>query len=350
MSNPINRVFESFTPTEEQKEKMYREMMKKKINANNHEPTRYRKRKGWSLYLAASVLVVVVCVYVFSSANSDNTAFALYEYETNTELTSAEAALSTGAIDDHGSMAGNLLQFTVQGKSIEKIRFSVKNQYLSFTDWTESRPNHSVEKQFSINYGERESDYGFLLIEWMPERTISELTNKAESTIASLTEDLRSDIIVMEIEFENGTNITKALYINIQASGKVAVHLQDYTVTDKDAFIHKPIHNDRMPRKKPDKIIDPNANAKYSQYEIQAAEKVAQKYYAKFPEARQIVKINVVNYLMQLSSYIADEYKDWEIIAFEAYEKSMYPNEAARHIILAREDASKEWAVINEGY
>ncbi|MUT68353.1 hypothetical protein [Paenibacillus sp. NEAU-GSW1] len=351
MSDPIKGVFESITPTEQQKAKMYREIMNSHKKSQNIEPIRYRKRGGWLKYLAASVFVILVSTYAFTLLNKENTAFALYAYETNTELTSTGAELSTGMIDDSGSMKGNLLQFSVKGKNIEDIRFSVKHQYMDFTDWTENRPSHSMEKQFTIAYGDRSSDYEYLVVDWKPELTIRELTDHSNRTIAGLAEQLRSDIIVMEIAFTNGTTATKALYVTIQTNGKVMVKLQDYSVTDNDFFILKPSQVP-LPIRKPEKVIEPNeyADAKYSEVEIQTAEKVAHKYYAKFPKDREIVKINYMKDVKHLSSFISDEYKNWQIIAFEAYEKSMYPDAAARHIVLAREDASKEWIVINEGY
>jgi hypothetical protein len=50
-----------------------------------------------------------------------------------------------------------------------------------------------------------------------------------------------------------------------------------------------------------------------------------------------------------LSHGVPDEYKDWQVIAFKAYEKSMSPD-IGRTILLARKTSMQQWIVINEGY
>ncbi|WDC83384.1 hypothetical protein PL321_11560 [Caloramator sp. mosi_1] len=164
----------------------------------------------------------------------------VYAYGENVEITNNGVMLSTGVINDNGEMKGQLMQLYVKGKNIEKIRFSCKNQYIDFTDWTESRSNFSMEKQFTIHYGKKVSDYDYLVVNWNPENTIRELTDKKNNSIVKLSPKLRNDIIVMEITFMNGKKETKAVVINIRDDGKIFAKLQDYVVDPKDDFVLNP--------------------------------------------------------------------------------------------------------------
>ncbi|WP_160396134.1 hypothetical protein [Paenibacillus sp. MMS18-CY102] len=350
MSDPINRLFKSLTPTAQQKERMLLEIKKRSIEDQKPAFSHKRRRGGWVKYLTAAVLVVILSVFTLSYINEEDTAFALYVYNTGTELTSSGVEIATGIINDNHSMRGELVQFNVKGNNINSIRFSIQNQYMDFTDWTETRSNYSMEKQFTVVYGSHASEYSSLVVNWNPKLTIQALNSHPDRTIASLNEQLRTDRIVMEITYSTGTKATKALDMAIQEDGKIFAKLRDYVVTEKDQFVLNPQVKPTEPAKLPDNRYEPsNDHAKYSKIEIDAAAKLAQEYYAKFPEDRQIVKISYTENVQLLSSYIQDEYKAWQIITFDAYEKSMYPN-TARHIFIAREDATKEWTVINEGY
>lgn len=66
-------------------------------------------------------------------------------------------------------------------------------------DWTEKRDEFGLAQNFTVSYGEDESEYYYLLIDWVPNATIRELTDNANSTIAALPQELREDVIVMEI-------------------------------------------------------------------------------------------------------------------------------------------------------
>lgn len=78
-------------------------------------------------------------------------------------------------------------------------------------DWTEKRDEYGNAQNFTVAYGEDESEYYYLTINWVPNAIIRELTDNEDSKIATLPEEMRNDIIVMEITFENGKKATKAI-------------------------------------------------------------------------------------------------------------------------------------------
>lgn len=159
------------------------------------------------------------------------------EYETGSEITPAEAVISTGTIDDTGEMTGHPLMFYLSGENIKSIRFSCKNQFIDFRDWTQKRDEYGETQNFTVIYGKNKKEYNSLLIDWVPENTIRELTDNDSSTITGLPENLRNDIIVMEITFENGKTLTKAVTVRLLDDGRFSAAFDDYTITENDEFI-----------------------------------------------------------------------------------------------------------------
>jgi hypothetical protein len=170
-----------------------------------------------------------------------------YAYGTEEEITPAGAVMSTGTISDSGEMTGHPLMFFLAGKDIATVRFSCKNQMLNFVDWTEKRDEYGNAQNFTVPYGEDEDEYYFLLIDWVPTGTIRELTDHADSTIAALPEELREDVIVMEITFENGKTATKAITVSLLDDGTFFAAFHDYNVSDADAFVDRP-DSEAIPR------------------------------------------------------------------------------------------------------
>lgn len=80
----------------------------------------------------------------------------------------------------------------------------------------------------------------YLLIDWVPNATIRELTDNASSTIAALPQELREDVIVMEITFENGKTLTKAITVSLLEDGTFFAKFDDYEITAEDSFIDRP--------------------------------------------------------------------------------------------------------------
>lgn len=107
-------------------------------------------------------------------------------------------------------------------------------------DWTEKRDEFGLAQNFTVSYGEDESEYYYLLIDWVPNATIRELTDNASSTIAALPQELREDVIVMEITFENGKTLTKAITVSLLEDGTFFAKFDDYEITAEDSFIDRP--------------------------------------------------------------------------------------------------------------
>ena len=162
-----------------------------------------------------------------------------YAHGTDEEITQAGAVINTGTISDSGEMTGHPLMFYLSGKDISTVRFSCKNQQINFMDWTEKRDEFGLAQNFTVSYGEDESEYYYLLIDWVPNATIRELTDNANSTIAALPQGLREDVIVLEIAFENGKTLTKAITVSLLEDGTFFAKFDDYKITAEDSFIDR---------------------------------------------------------------------------------------------------------------
>lgn len=170
-----------------------------------------------------------------------------YAYGTDEEITQAGAVINTGTINDSGEMTGHPLMFYLSGKDISTVRFSCKNQQINFMDWTEKRDEFGLAQNFTVSYGEDESKYYYLLIDWVPNATIRELTDNANSTISTLPKELREDVIVMEIVFENGKALTKAITVSLLDDGTFFAAFNNYEITAEDSFVARP-DSESIPR------------------------------------------------------------------------------------------------------
>lgn len=162
-----------------------------------------------------------------------------YAYGTGQELTDAGAVMDTGRISDDGEMKGHPLMFYLSGENIERVRFSCKNQQIDFRDWTEKRDEYGDAQNFTVSYGADNSEYSYLLVDWVPDATIQELTDHRDTTIKTLPENLREDIIVLEITFANGKKLVKAITISLLNDGTFFATFGDYSISDKDTFVNR---------------------------------------------------------------------------------------------------------------
>ena len=195
---------------------------------------RYRK----SALAAVVAIILLAGSAVFFLSMPDMTVTAC-EYESGSEITPAEAVISTGTIDDTGEMTGHPLMFYLSGENIKSVRFSCKNQFIDFRDWTQKRDEYGEAQNFTVIYGKNKKEYSSLLIDWVPENTIRELTDNSSSTIAGLSENLKNDIIVMEITFENGRKAIKAVTVKLLDDGRFSAAFDDYAITESDKFIKR---------------------------------------------------------------------------------------------------------------
>lgn len=186
---------------------------------------------------------IVMCVLIWGAIilfPSGEGTIIVYAYGTDEEITAAGAVMGTGTISDTGEMRGKPLMFYLTGEDIATVRFSCRNQMLYFMDWTEKRDGYGNAQNFTVTYGENESEYYFLTIDWVPNATIRELTDNAGSSIASLPDELREDIIVMEITFGNGKMVTKAVTVSLQNDGTFFASFDNYEIRDSDTFVSRP--------------------------------------------------------------------------------------------------------------
>ena len=127
----------------------------------------FRTAFGKSIIAAALVLCLLAGGIMLLSLPVDM-AITVYAYGTNEEITASGAVLQTGTITDSGSMSGHPLMFYLTGEDIASVRFSCKNQQLYFMDWTEKREEYGLAQNFTVPYGEDESEYYYLTVDWTP--------------------------------------------------------------------------------------------------------------------------------------------------------------------------------------
>lgn len=188
--------------------------------------------------IAASIcLVIGVAVFL----HTDNSvSFTVYAYESNGRLTNGKAMLMPGRISDSGEMRGRPLMFYILGNEIESIRFSCKNEWISFVDWTEQRGDYGLSKNFTVAYGSQEEDYYYLVVDWEPNNLIRKLTENQDIGISDLPQDEKEDLIVMEVTYLNGEAETAAIWIKLNSRGEFEVFIDSYQITEKDGFVFQP--------------------------------------------------------------------------------------------------------------
>ena len=169
---------------------------------------------------------------------SNNFSVKVYAGDSDKEITSTEVILDTGFIDDVGSCKGFLGFLKIDGIDIETVRFSCKNQYIEFIDFKKKRPEYGYASNCTISFGEDESEYDGLCFNWN-NKDIMYLTNDERSDIASLPKKLKEDVIVMQIKYLNGSEETKAIYINVLDNGDVSAKCTNYKITKNDEFVFR---------------------------------------------------------------------------------------------------------------
>ncbi len=219
--------------------------------AENYEPSQkkncfFKRPFGRAMVAAVLALCLIVGgIGVFSPF--DGMVVTAYAHGTDEEITAAGAVINTGTISNTGEMTGHPLMFYLSGKDIVTVRFSCKNQQINFMDWTEKRDEYGNAQNFTVTYGEDSSEYYYLTVDWIPDSIIRELTDNPESTIATLPDEFREDIIVMEITFANGKTATKAITVSLLDDGTFFAAFNDYEIKETDNFV-KQIDSIAIPR------------------------------------------------------------------------------------------------------
>lgn len=201
------------------------------------------RRRGHSPALRAAAAAVLCLVIggtgIFSQLGAGVEVNA-YAQETGEEIPAAGAVIGTGSISDDGEMKGKPLFFYLAGEKIKQVRFSCKNQQISFMDWTETREEFGLAQNFTVPYGEDESQYYYLLIDWVPNAVSQTLRENPDMTITKLPQEMREDLIVMEVSFLNGKTETKAISVWLMDDGTVFASFGDYEITGQDSFVRRP--------------------------------------------------------------------------------------------------------------
>lgn len=188
--------------------------------------------------IAAGICLIIGATVFLHTDNS--VSITVYAYESNGRLTNGKAMLMPGRISDSGEMRGRPLMFYILGNEIESIRFSCKNEWISFVDWTEQRGDYGYSKNFTVAYGSQEEDYYYLVVDWEPNNLIRKLTENHDIGISDLSQDEKEDIIVMEVTYLNGEAETAAIWIKLNNSGEFEVFIDSYQITEKDRFVFQP--------------------------------------------------------------------------------------------------------------
>lgn len=197
----------------------------------------YRKIRLFSA-IAASICLMISTVALLLKDNQN--LITVYAYGSNEMLVNGKAMLMPGGISDNGEMRGHPLMFYVLGNEIESIRFSCKNEWISFVDWTEQRGDYGLSKNFTVEYGRQEEDYYYLVVDWVPQNVIRKLTDNQSIQISDLSQDEKEDIIVMEITYLNGKTETAAIWIKLNSEGKFEAFIDKYQITEEDGFVYQP--------------------------------------------------------------------------------------------------------------
>ena len=195
--------------------------------------------------VAAVLAMCLLAGGILFLSPTDDVTITAYAYGTNEEITASGAVLMTGTITDSGVMQGHPLMFYLTGEDIASVRFSCKNQQLYFMDWTEKREEYGLAQNFTVLYGEDESEYYYLTVDWTPNATIQKLHEG--STIQTLPDELREDLIVMEITFADGKKAVKAITVSLLDDGTFFAVFDDYRVTGQDFFLNRP-DSEAIPR------------------------------------------------------------------------------------------------------
>lgn len=164
---------------------------------------------------------------------------AAYAQGTDQRLTAAGAVLRAGSITNQGSMKGKPLMFYLSGPPIRQVRFSCKNQKINFMDWTETRPEFGDAQNFTVPYGPDTEQYYYLLVDWVPDQTVQAL-HDPDMRIADLPPELREDIIVLEIQFADGSQEVKAVAVQLTEKGEFFASFGEYQIAEGDDFVRRP--------------------------------------------------------------------------------------------------------------
>lgn len=332
-----------------------------------YEYKRYRRlhRRIWQFGIAAAGICIAIVIAAWLSHGSQPSV-TVYACDSDLQLTVRQPVLLPGEINDNGRMKGHPLMFYVLGSGIEQIRFSCKNEWISFMDWTEQRDDFGLGKNFTVPYGEQEEDYYYLMVDWVPENIIRKLTDNKDIGLEDLQPEEKEDVIVMEITYLNGENETLAVNIRLNAEGQFTAYVSNYKITDEDEFVFR---QDSLPIARECSMADiseenseeqfdrPNMTEEVSenseviivtltQEELDRIEETIENYYI-------YIHRSIIDYVQVTdpeSPFFRErfiEYEADEVVVFEVYVEE---SEVNRFITIGSKDGWITCDVLDEGY
>ena len=196
--------------------------------------------RPWQRKLVAAVVALCLLaggLWALSPSGAMNV--TAYAVDSNQPITANGVVLDTGTISDSGEMTHHPLLFCLDGAEMKSVRFSCKNQELDYRDCTEQRDEYGQAQNFVVEYGSNTEEYPYLLIDWVPDKTIRALTDNEDMTIAKLPESAE-DVIVLEVTYANDQTDAKPLPSPSQDNGQFFAKFVNYTITDADTFVKRP--------------------------------------------------------------------------------------------------------------
>lgn len=234
---------EQFTPSFSGKKASAGRSVSADLLAATHKKAAFRRHHPGASHpflRAAAAAALALCLFIAGISilsPSGKMTVTAHAQGTGEEITAAGTVISTGIINDDGSMTGKPLFFYLSGENIAKVRFSCKNRQLYFMDWTEKRDEFGLAQNFTVEYGADKDEYYYLTIDWVPDAIVKEL--KTGCPISGLPEEMRNDLIVMEITFADGSTDTKAIFISLLDNGTFFASFDDYKISSADLFVQR---------------------------------------------------------------------------------------------------------------
>lgn len=308
---------------------------------------------------ALALCLIVTGINVLSP--SRKMTVTVHAQGTDEELTAAGAVISTGIISDRGSITGEAVSFYLSGENIAKVRFSCKNQQIDFVDYTGTRDEFGWTQNFTVEYGPDAGEYDDLLIKWVPNAISKELLTGC--TIDGLPEEMRSDIIVIEITFADGSTDVKAIFVSLLDNGTVFASFDDYTPSAADTFIYRADSEPLPPEILyfdsyiPEQFINNDGSIKpieewypYKEDYLPDIERENQAEDSDTPleKAEKAARIYYAHTVFDVVSLEVKTQSEEEIVFTVRASRGGYIVEPDRHIRLQLQDG--EWKVAGEGY
>lgn len=314
-----------------------------------------KKVIGSAGLVAASICILAgIGIYFYMDKKSSSTIFAA---GTNQWIGNAKVEISLGTITDEGSMKGAALGFYVLGKEIEQITFSCENQWLEYFDMRDSWGKFSgLSKNFTISYGEKKEEYYYILVHWVPDKIQKKLTEE-DIGISDLTEEEKSDVIVLEITYLNGKQERKQIEVLLNDDGLFTAQVDTDSVrktilNHNQKTMESSVSGEDMEEKygktaetgEETNTTGERCNVSLSEEEYGQVIKAVEDYYA-----TTVFEVTDIKYWEGKIPY-RKEYEGYDEEQIVYFEVSVRNCEVNRMIVIGSKDGWKHCEILNEGF